>query len=219
MRRLALAVAAGVLLMAAPASAENPVVDAEGDADLAGALAEATEVQGVCYGYELFVSDQDTGVFGGTFATSSLGVGQRALPGPGCADAVELQAQISYTSSFSEAEDSAGWTLLSTLPGLTIEDVERLGLSAVDLLDDSRSETALLNAVQALPRLATEQAGRPPVVLEENTAALPPDARPTGTPGSDWLRENAAPLGVCVLLVVAGVVLLLMSRRPTYRPL
>lgn len=225
MRRLLAAVGLGLVLLAAPASAENPVLDAEGDVDLAASLAEATEVQGVCYGYELFVSDQDTGQWGGTYAASSQGVGQRALPGPECADAVELRAQISYTSSFSEAEDSAGWTLTSTLPSLTIDDLEDLGLSAGDLLDDGRSETTLLNAVQALPRLAAEQAGLPPVVLEPNTEALPSDAVPTNTPGSDWLRQNGALLGFCVLLVLAGVVMLLLSRRaptsPTssYRPL
>jgi hypothetical protein len=219
-RRLAAGLtAASLVLLAGPAWAENPVLDADGDADVAASLAEATEVQGVCYGYELFVSDQDTGQWGGTYSASSLGVGQRAVPGPGCSDAVELRAQISYTSAFSEAEDSAAWTLTSTLPSLSIDDVERMGLSAGDLLDDGGSEQVLLNAVLALPRLAAEQAGKPPVVLEPNTAALPSDARPTNTPGSDWLRENAAALGFCVLLVVAGVVMLLLSRRPTYRPL
>ena len=217
MRRL-LSAAAVVLLLAAPAWAENPVLDAEGDADLAAALAEATQVQGVCYGYELAVSDQDTGQWGGSYAASSLGPGQSVGVGDACPQgSVVLEAQISYTSSFSDAEDSAAWRLRSDLPSLTIEDVERLGLSAGDLLDDSRSETVLLNAVQALPRLATEQAGIPPVVLEPNTAALPPDARPTGTPGSDWLRENGVLLGLCVLLVLAGLTLLVLSRRPPAR--
>lgn len=218
-RLLGAATAAALVLLAAPASAENPVLDADGDADVAASLAEASQVQDVCYGYELLVSDQDTGQWGGTYAASNQGVGQRAVPGPGCTDAVELRAQISYTSSFSEAEDSARWVLTSTLPSLTIDDVEDLGLSAGDLLDDDRSEQALLNAVLALPRLAAEQAGKDPVVLEPNTEPLPSDARPTGTPGSDWLRENGALLGFCVLLVLAGVVMLLLSRRPTYRPL
>lgn len=218
-RLLAGAVAAGLVLLAGPAAAENPVLDAEGDADVAASLAEATAVQGVCYGYALDVYDQDTGVWGGSYASSSLGAGQRAQLGPQCADTVEVLAQISYTSPFSEAPDSAGWSLASTLPSLAIEDLERLGLSSNDLLDDGRSERTLLNALLALPGLAAEQAGKPPVVLEPNTAALPPDARPTNTPGSDWLRESSALLGLCVLLVLAGVVLLLLSRRPTYRPL
>lgn len=218
MRRPALAAVAALVLLAAPAAAENPVLDAEGDADLVAALAEATQVQGVCYGYELTVDDLDTGQWGGSYAASSLGVGVPATLSTPCRETVSLLARISYTSSFSEAEDSAAWTLRSTLPQLTITDVERLGLSAGDLLDDGRSETVLLNAVQALPRLATEQAGVPPVVLEPATAAPPAGARPTNTPGSDWLRENRTRLAFCVLLVLAGAGLLLTSRRPTYRP-
>lgn len=222
MRRLLAATATlALVLLAAPASAENPVLDAEGDADVAASLAEATEVQGVCYGYELRVDDQDSFVYSGTFASSSLGAGQRASAAdPRCnGEVVELVASMTYTSSFSESEDFAEWRLSSTLPQLTIDDLEDLGLQAGDLLDDGRSERALLNAVLALPRLAAEQAGKAPVVLEPNTAALPSDARPTNTPGSDWLRENSAMLGFCVLLVVAGVVMLVLSRRPTYRPL
>lgn len=221
MRRALLVAAAALVLLAAPASAENPVLDAEGDADVAAALAEATEVQGVCYGYDLLVDDQDTFVFSGTFTASSLGAGVFAsADDPRCVQGtVVLVAQLTYTSSFSEAEDSALWRLASDLPELTIDDVEALGYDARDLLDDGKSETTLLNAVQALPRLAAEQAGRPPVLLEPNTAALPADARPTGTPGSDFLRESGPLLGFCVLMIVAGVVLLGTSRRPSYDPL
>jgi hypothetical protein len=218
-RRLLATAGVALLLLAVPASAENPVLDVEGDTDLAAALAEATEVQGVCYGYELLVDDQDTGQWGGAHAASSLGPGTRASAAdPACrGGVVELLASIRYTSSYSELEDSAGWSLSSTLPELTIRDVEDLGLSAGDLLDDGRSELVLLNAVQALPRLAAEQAGKAPVVLEPNTAALPADAQPTGTPGSDWLREHAVLLGLCVALLGGGVLLLVLSFR-TVRP-
>lgn len=206
-------VAAGlVLALAAPASAVNPVLDPEDDVDVAAALAEATAVQGVCYGYALTVSDFDTGQWDGTYAASSLGPDLRAAVGGACQEVVELEASLTYTSSLSESEDSASWTLVSTLPELTTTDLEDLGLSSGDLLDDDRSATVLLNAVLSLPVLATEQAGRPPVVLEPNTAALPPDARPTGTPGSDWLRENGFALLLCVVLLVGGVVLLLRAR-------
>ena len=205
-RRAVLAAAlCGVLLPAAPASAANPVLDPEDDADLAAALAEASEVQDVCYGYVLSVTDADTGEWGGTYAASSAGPDVPASQAPGCAEVVELVARIDYTSSFSEAEDSASWDLVSTLPELSIGDVEALGLSSGELLDDDRSATTLLNAVQSLPRLAAEQAGRPPVVLEPNTAPLPEDARPTGTPGSDWLRENLALLGLSVAAIAAGL--------------
>jgi len=219
-RLLVLAGAAVVLLVAAPAHADNPVLDPEDDADVAAALAEATQVQGVCYGYLLEVSDADTGQWGGTYAASNAGPGTPASSAPGCErGVVELVARIDYTSEFSEAEDSASWQLVSSLPEVSIADVERLGPSAGDLLDDDRSATALLNAVQALPRLAAEQAGLPPVVLEPNTQPLPPDARPTGTPGSDWLREHLALLVVCVAAIAGGLLLLVLSRpRDRTRP-
>ena len=216
---LVLVVAAAVLALAAPAHAENPVFDPEDDADLAASLAQATEVQGVCYGYVLGVTDADTGQWGGTYSASNAGPGVPATSASGCErGVVELVARIDYTSSFSEAEDSASWRLVSSVPELSIADVEDLGLSSGDLLDDSRSATTLLNAVQALPRLASEQAGLPPVVLEPNTAPLPQGAEPTGTPGSDWLRENGVLLVVCVAAIGGGLLLLAASRRDRSRP-
>jgi hypothetical protein len=210
---------AAVLLTAAPAAAENPVLDAEGDADLVAALEEATEVQGVCYGYDLSVEDGDTGQWAGRYAASSLGPETVPEPGPDCPEGVVLLvAGIRYTSELSDAEDDAAWRLDSTLTQLDIGHVEALGLSSGDLLDDGRSETALLNAVLALPGLAAERAGVPPVVLEPNTEALPSDARPTGTPGSDWLRENGVLLAGCALLVLAGLGLLVSSFRRPRRP-
>lgn len=221
MRRAVAAAAALLALLAAPAHAENPVLDAEGEADLVASLAEATEVQGVCYGYRLDVRDGDTGRYSGVYSAWSVpGVpdGQFLYRSPQCpAGVVALEATIGYVSSFSEAEDSASWALISDLPALTTADLDLLGVQVGDLLQDDRSETALLNALLGLPRLATEQAGLPPVVLEPNTAGLPEGARPTGTPGSDWLRENGALLGFCVLLVLCGVGLLYLSTRPTAR--
>ena len=210
MRRTLVAAALVVpLLVAAPASAANPVLDPEDDAEVAAALAEATEVQDVCYGYVLAVDDGDTGEWGGTYAASSGGEGVPASEADGCSDGVvELVARITYTSDFSEAEDSAAWGLVSDVPGLTIADVEAQGLSAGDLLDDASSSTTLLNAVLSLPRLAAERGGLQPVVLTPNDAALPEGAQPTGTPGSDWLRENAVLLALSVGAVLAGLVAL-----------
>ena len=212
-RGVAVLALAPVLLLASPASAANPVLDPEDDADVAAALAEATEVQGVCYGYVLTVSDGDTGEWGGTYAASSGGPGVPASSAPDCdGDVVELVASITYTSSYSEAEDSASWDLVSSVPELTISDVEDQGVSADGLLDDGGSATTLLNAVLSLPRLAAEQAGVEPVVLQPNASALPAGARPTGTPGSDWLRENLVLLGLCVAAVLAGLVAFTASR-------
>ncbi len=213
MRRVLLAAALlAPLLVAAPASAANPVLDPEDDVDLVEALAEATEVQDVCYGYVLAVDDGDTGEWGGTYAASSRGTGVRPSDAPDCDDGVvELVARITYTSDFSEAEDDASWDLVSDVPGLTISDVEDQGLSAGDLLDDGRSATTLLNAVLSLPRLAAERGGLQPVVLTPNDEPLPEGATPTGTPGSDWLRENLVLLALSVGAVLAGLVALVAA--------
>jgi hypothetical protein len=220
-RALAGAVLLVPLLLASPASAANPVLDPEDDAELAQALAEATEVQDVCYGYVLAVDDGDTGEWGGTYAASSGGEGVRATDADGCSDGVvELVARITYTSDFSEAEDSASWELVSDVPGLSIGDVEEQGLSSGDLLDDGASAATLQNAVLSLPRLAAERAGLQPVVLEPNASPLPEGAMPTGTPGSDWLRENLVLLALSVGAVLAGLVALVAAfprgrgRRP-----
>jgi hypothetical protein len=221
-RRTVLAAAVlAPLLVAAPAAAANPVLDPEDDAEVAGALAEATEVQDVCYGYVLAVDDGDTGEWGGTYAASSAGEGVRATEADGCSEGVvELVARITYTSEFSEAEDDASWELVSDVPGLTISDVEDQGLSAGDLLDDGSSATTLLNAVLSLPRLAAERGGLQPVVLTPNDEALPEGARPTGTPGSDWLRENLVLLALSSAAVLAGLVALVAAfPRGRGRPL
>ena len=210
-----------LVVLAGPASAANPVLDPEDDADVAAALAEATEVQGVCYGYVLTVSDFDTGEWGGTYAASSGGEGVPASSAGDCpGGVVELVASMVYQSSFSEAEDSASWQLDSTLGELTIADIENAGLSAEALLDDDRSATTLLNAVLSLPQLATEQAGLDPVVLEPNASPLPEGARPDDSPGSDWLRENGPLLALSVAALLTGLLALVASgpRRRTRAP-
>ena len=126
MRRAAAtaALTIALALLAGPAYAENPVLDAAGDADLASSLAEAREVQDVCYGYTLQVADQDTGQFSGTYVTSSSGVGVPPDLASCPRGSVEVLASVTYTSSYSELEDAAVWQLSSTVGGgLTIADV------------------------------------------------------------------------------------------------
>lgn len=216
--------AAGALLAiavatAAPASAENPVYDAETAADIAAAFAEATEVQGVCYALTLDVSDP-SGVYGGMYIVSSAGVDQ--APAVGCKSLVELRASLVYTSEYSEAQDSATWYVTSTLAGPTAADLERNGLSAGSLLNDSESEQVLLNAALALPRLTAETVdGVPPLVLTPATESPPTDARATDRPGSDRYRQNKTPvvlLGLVALASLAWAFSLIRRPRRTWSP-
>lgn len=203
MRARLLAVGALLLLPLGTAHAgQNPVYDDETGADIQAALDEATAVQGVCYGVLLEVSDFDTGIYSGSYAV-------RSIPTSGaCRAEVVLQAAVTYSSEFSEAEDSASWLVTSSLPGApTAADLQRLGLTARALLDDGKSEQALLNAALALPALTAERVpGVVPLVLVEATATPPAEATPTGTPGSDRLRQHRTSLVLLGLLLVGAVV-------------
>lgn len=217
-----LRVAGAVLLglavaTAAPAAAENPVYDAETAADIAAAFAEATEVQGVCYGVVLDVSDP-SGQWGGMYVVTSRGVDAPLSP-TGCKGVVELRASIAYASEYSEDADTAGWFVESSFGGVSAADLERNDLRASDLLDDGRSEETLLNAALALPRLTAEvDRAVPPIVLTPATASPPADARPTGSPGNDQLREHRALLAVLGLAALGGLAWAVSLVRAARRP-
>lgn len=218
----------GLVLTAAPAAAENPVFDDATAADITDALDDATAVQGICYGVRLDVLDDDTGRYSGQYTVSSSPPAAAATPtvspapesSPSapltpitpvapvvCRGYVFLEASINYAYSYGESEDSASWQIDSDLQGApTVSDLESLGLSARDLLDDGRSEQTLLNAALALPSLTAEKVlGVVPLVLVEATDVPPAEARATDTPGSDRIRESGTSLVLLVLLVVGGL--------------
>ncbi|MGH9040329.1 MAG: hypothetical protein ACRDZ3_08865 [Acidimicrobiia bacterium] len=186
---------------AGPAGA-LPILE-PGDADeLAQALAEATEEQDICYGWEVLVEDYGSGA-GGTDAGSSLGVDM--LPSePVCARSIVFEARIVYTSESSEAADSATMSVRSDPPGMvSTADIRRTGVSEGALLGND-DDLVLANAVLALPALAAEGGFAPPVTLEANEAPLPAGDGATGTPGSDWLRKYGGALGAAALVAVGG---------------
>ena len=202
---------------AAPAAAENPVYDADTAADMAAGLAEATEVQGVCYSVVLQVSDP-SGQWHGVYVVSSAGVD---LPPPptGCKGLVQLRAFLEYVPEYSEGADTASWVVESSFGGVSTADLERNGLSATKLLDDAESEQVLLNATLALPRLTAEvDKAVPPIVLTPATASPPSDARATDRPGSDRLRQHRSSLIVLGLIALGGLgwaySLVRAARRP-----
>lgn len=214
----ALAVATGVvalsLAFAAPAYAEDPITDAATKTEIVDSLSEATEVQGVCYGWQLQVEDYDTGQFAGDFDLSNAGIDTRPDPAS-CPKSVVLEAFITYTSAAGEAEDFAQWAVVSSgVTGPTSEDLERLGLKASALLKDSQSELTFTNAVLALPGLTSELGGVPPLILPTERATPPADARATDRPGSDRFRERGGMVAVLVLLILAALAWAAISFRP-----
>ena len=200
--------------LAAPASAWAVPVLEEGDAtELANQLAEATEAQGICYGWRINVSDP-TGVEEGVEAGSNQGPGEPVVTGgPGCERYVELTGGISYVSEYSDSEDSAGWTVESNLPNPpTAQDLADLGYEAGDLLGED-NDLAILNAAGALPALVADRGAAKPVPFETERRAAGVGGEPTGQQGSDFLRENGTLLALCALLLVIGVLWFLKIRH------
>ncbi|EHN09121.1 hypothetical protein PAI11_40730 [Patulibacter medicamentivorans] len=171
--------------------------------ELASSLAEATSESGVCFGYVVQLSDsgvpqQD--------AVSSAGPNQRAATGPSCPKgAIELQVSLTYTCGSCESEDSASWSVVSTVPGLssgTVRSrlVQLSPLSSGDLLGND-DDKALRDATAALPLTLDDAVPAEPAKQE----AAPGGDHLTGKPGSDWLRANG--IGMAVSIVVLLIAL------------
>ena len=179
---------AAMLVVALPVQARAvPLLEPADGEELAQTLAEATDEQGVCYGWAIEVLDQSGGP-SGTDAGSSSGPG-RAVDRFRCRRWVELAGTITYTSEASEAEDSAGVEVRGNLARTpTARHLEDLGYPADRLTDDDNDEV-LIDMVGALPLLVAS-AGQAPYVPFEEPARPPPGGdRPDAGPGSDWWRN------------------------------
>jgi hypothetical protein len=199
---------------------------AEDRVELASALADATEDTGVCFGYSVSVGGGGASN-AGTETLSSAGPGvsaEEAAAGsaaPCPKGTLEVVAYLSYTSSSSEAEDSASYSVRSTVAGLAgisarsqLEDLT--GLSEGGLLGDD-DDLVLRNATAALPLLV---GGSTPAPVATGTAA-PNGDRLTGSPGSDWVRKNGLGVGIAVVLLIVALVLVaggLTGRRQSRKP-
>ncbi len=196
------------------------LLDAGDRVELASSLAEATEDSGVCFGYA--VSLGGSGAADRSETLSSAGPDRT----PNVADcprgSLVLQVGITYTSSSSESDDSAGFSVTSTVPGLSgsaatqrLKDLS--GVGDGDLLGND-DDLALRNATAALPLVLDDAT---PAELPASTGTAPNGDHLTGSPGSDWLRAHGVGIGVAVLLLVLAVVLVLgglAARRRTDGP-
>jgi hypothetical protein len=205
-RALVAASVAGPAFMAGPAAA-LPVLENADANELAQALAEATEDQDVCYGWEITVFDYG-GSGDGIDQGSSLGVGQAAnspANSAECARWVVFEAALTYTSAASESEDSASFAVSSNVPGApTSADLRDNGISEGALLGNNDDQT-VANATLLLPALMAEKGLAEPITLEGNTQPLPAGDKATGTPGSDWLRKYGAAVAVAAIVFLGGL--------------
>ena len=212
--RLRAALVAALCVFAAPASAAALPVLEEADAtELANQLAEATQEQGICYGWAIGVSDP-TGVEEGFEIGSNQGPGRELdRSRPECRQWVVLSGGISYASEYSDAEDSATWTIEANLPDPpTVQQLADLGYTESDLLGED-NDLAILNATGALPELVAERGAAKPVPFETERRSAGVGGEPTGEQGSDFLRENGTLLALCALLFVSGLAWLLKIRH------
>lgn len=219
--RAALATLALALLLLAPSSPVSAAILAPDDAaELANTLAEATEEQGVCYGWNISVNDYSGSGEDGPDVGSNLGPGRAvgAAEG-GCEKWVVLTGSVTYTSDSSDSDDSAYWSIDSNLsdPPRSSE-LKDLGYDDGDLTGD-KNDVTLINAVGALPALVADHGEAEPLPFEATTAPASEQGAPTGAPGSDFLREYGVMLALCGLILVGGLVWLVLSlvRTPSNR--
>lgn len=196
------------LTVAAPAHA---VVLEPADAEeLAGALAEVTEEQDVCYGWRVAIRD-DGGGDQTPDVGSSLGVGtDPATDATRCERWVRLDADVRFTSDWSDNEDSASIAVASNLKRPpTTGDLAKEGLGAGGLLGDA-DDDALVQMVELLP-LFVARNGEAAYVEAEPARTVPDADVATGTPGDDSLRTNGPALIAAGGAVVLGILLIISS--------
>lgn len=199
-RAVVAAATAAVLTVASPVGAE-PLLQRADAEELAQILAEAADEHDICYGWDVTVNNE-TGVIRRDIG-SSLGPGREIDPLV-CGRYVVFEAYLDYTPESSESSDSATFGVSSNVPGApTGADLRRVGISSDSLLGD-RDDVALFNATAALPLLMAERGEAPALGLDENSEPIRGD-RPTGRPGSDFLRTYGGGLFFGLAMVVVGL--------------
>lgn len=216
----------GWALLASPAhtlAQADPVFDPDEAGYLADLLADATEAQGVCYGWSVHVTDAETGITTQSVG-SNLGPGRDVesggRDGGSCARAVEFTADIEYVSSSSDLDDSARWSVTGWPPGgVGTGDLDRLGLFDEGDLIGEDPDLAVARAVAALPQLAAEADLAPPLRATPASSAPPDVGSLVDDPGSDYLRRTGGLLAFgVVLLVGAGAFAVTALRSSRSRP-
>jgi len=173
-------------------------------------LQGARQAQGVCYGYQFTLDDNFEGGVSRDVGSSG-GVGVPVSTLPGCSRTVQLDAEIVYTSSTSEFEDSASVSVDTAIEGVNRDALQRLGYTSSDLVGDQDAQAAF-NMVAALPVLVAEAGAAPYVPFDAAGPPRSPRARPSASPGSDFVRAAWPALTLGGLLVIGGIGLFVLDR-------
>ena len=205
---LAMAVLGWMLLFGAAPGAgaqADPVFDPEDAQALADLLADATAVQGVCYGWIVQIADV-TNRSRARSTGSNFGPG-RSLDeaGTSCRYLVQFSADIVYARESSDFDDSASWSVTSRPRGPGTADLDQLGLFDERDLVGEEPDAALSRAIAALPQLAVNAGIATPLSAVPATTTPPDVGSLSDDPGSDYLRRAGGLLAFGAVLLVSGV--------------
>lgn len=221
MKRLLLLVLAVSAASAVPADAQfvGPpgILEPADAAELSALLADATEVQGICYGWSVTIFNEDSAEQINDVG-SNLGPGQDAADDDeACPQHVTFTAEITYTSESGETEDYANFDILTNMPeAVDHRDLSRAGISNGRLLGENE-DLAIIDAASAMPLIMAERGLAKALPLELNAEPLPDGDKATGEPGSDWARKNGAMVAVGVILLIVAITWALLARfRPNW---
>lgn len=176
-------------------------------------LRVAADSQGICYGWELL------DVYDEVSVGSNLGDGTTVVDAPGCARWIAVSANVRYTSSSSESEDSATIRIKGS------DDIEFADLAAIEtrlgrfgldedaFLDDPG--WAVTRAATILPLLAAERGLAEPAATP--TAAPSTAAAPLPDAGNDFWRDRWAYLLSSVGLFLLAALFLAVGVRQRRR--
>lgn len=191
-------------------------------ADTVAVLKRNAEAQGICYGWQLQESGQVISV------GSNLGDGVPvASGGPTCPRWVQINANVTWTSSSSELSDYASIWMessrdIDTTDILGVQrELERFGLTNDVFIDDPGWATT--RAAVVLPLLMVERGAVGPVPADTAAPAAAPSPLPAA--GNDLWRDRwgytlavAGLLLVTALLFTVGFVQRRRQRRAAAQP-
>ena len=219
------ALLAGLVALALPTTAvaqldqtRHEILGDDGAVELAQQLAEATEEQGICYGWRVLVGNE------GDLSTergSNFGPDRGIETGP-CRRKAEIVGEVSWTCGSCEPEDSSSFHVEANFRGAPTKDqIRDLGLEGGNLHKGDGDEV-LAAMAGSLPVIAASNGVAEAVPAQLNTRPIPAADKPENSPSTpDWLRESWLGLTVFLVLAAAGIawfVIDLLRRSPAEAP-
>ncbi|MFI5840939.1 hypothetical protein ACIA8K_14660 [Catenuloplanes sp. NPDC051500] len=185
-----------------------PAPSTDEAAETSRVLADATAVQGMCYGWHLQdgSSTPDKTVSRG----SSLGPSTPVDSDPtACREWVEVIVAVTFTSASSESSDSALLSVKTNSTRVTNGDLQRrlndIGLNGGAFLDEPAF--VLMHTALALPLITTEAGAATPLPATAPSGGTPSEpAQALPSAGNDFLRTRWGFLATAGVLFLLGLV-------------